>query len=93
MLFFGLTVAFQCLQDCLRLLYNVPTDLTPAEGNTLGIVEITPESYLPSDLDLFFETYLPAAVGERPTFDSIDGEHQRIGTYVMCADVPRWFPL
>jgi hypothetical protein len=47
------------------------------KGNTLGIVEYTPESYLPSDLDLFFKTYEPAAVGERPVFDSIDGKRQR----------------
>ncbi|KUJ08102.1 subtilisin-like protein [Mollisia scopiformis] len=58
---------------CLRLLYGVPSNLPAVEGNSLGIVEYTPESYLPSDLDLFFEVYEPQAVGERPVFDSIDG--------------------
>ncbi|GAB7355452.1 hypothetical protein MBLNU459_g5957t1 [Dothideomycetes sp. NU459] len=58
--------------DCLRLLYNVSSNNAAVEGNSLGIVEYTPESYLPSDLDLFFKTYEPAAVGERPIFDSID---------------------
>ncbi|GAB7355453.1 hypothetical protein MBLNU459_g5957t2 [Dothideomycetes sp. NU459] len=53
---------------------DVPsTNNAAVEGNSLGIVEYTPESYLPSDLDLFFKTYEPAAVGERPIFDSIDG--------------------
>ncbi|KIM96701.1 hypothetical protein OIDMADRAFT_94140, partial [Oidiodendron maius Zn] len=58
---------------CLRLLYGVPSNLPAVKGNSLGIVEYTPESYLPSDLDLFFKAYEPQAVGERPTFDSIDG--------------------
>ncbi|KAL2209978.1 subtilisin-like protein [Sarocladium strictum] len=42
-------------------------------GNSLGIVEYTPESYLGSDLDLFFETYERDLVGKRPVLDSIDG--------------------
>lgn len=59
--------------QCIRSLYDVPTDLPAAKGNSLGIVEYAPETYLQSDLDLFFETYLPAAVGEKPIFDGIDG--------------------
>ncbi|KAK5119268.1 hypothetical protein LTR85_007882 [Meristemomyces frigidus] len=59
--------------QCLRLLYDVPAALPAVEGNSLGIVEYAPESYLESDLDLFFKTYDPAAVGERPIFDAIDG--------------------
>ncbi|TVY83130.1 Aorsin [Lachnellula suecica] len=51
---------------CLRLLYGLPTNVPAVAGNSLGIVEYTPESYLPSDLDLFFKNYEPKAVGERP---------------------------
>lgn len=58
--------------ECLRALYGF------GEGNlsssSYGIVEYTPESYLTSDLDLFYEqlaTYVPT--GTYPGFDSIDG--------------------
>lgn len=36
-------------------------------------MEYTPQSYLPSDLDLFFANFPPPLVGQRPIFDSIDG--------------------
>ncbi|KAI1331465.1 subtilisin-like protein [Xylariaceae sp. FL0255] len=52
---------------------QVPDNLSPAEGNSVGIVEYTPESFLQSDLNTFFSRYVPQAVGEAPVFDSIDG--------------------
>lgn len=36
-------------------------------------MEYTPQAYLPSDLDMFFRSFSPSQVGERPIFDSIDG--------------------
>ena len=43
------------------------------ESHSAGIVEYTPQAYVPSDLDLFFRNFSPKAVGERPILDSIDG--------------------
>ncbi|KAF7346770.1 Subtilisin-like protein [Mycena sanguinolenta] len=59
--------------DCLRALYNF--DFTPVSGskNTVGVVEFEGNVYMPSDLDLFFETYRPDQVGHTPTLISIEG--------------------
>ncbi|APA09411.1 hypothetical protein sscle_05g041810 [Sclerotinia sclerotiorum 1980 UF-70] len=59
--------------DCLRALYGLPAQGPSAKGNSYGIVEYTPQAYLPADLDLFFGNFSPALVGARPIFDSIDG--------------------
>lgn len=61
--------------DCLRALYDFPPNSARKvnEKNSYGIVEYTPQSYVPSDLDLFFRNYTPKAVGTRPILDSIDG--------------------
>ncbi|KAI9648207.1 hypothetical protein NHQ30_002839 [Ciborinia camelliae] len=59
--------------ECLRALYGLPTIAPVAKGNSYGIVEYTPQAYLPGDLDLFFGNFSPALVGARPIFDSIDG--------------------
>lgn len=56
---------------CLRLLYNVPTNLPAVQGNSLGIVEYTPESYLGSDLDLFFEVSLQSPSAPARVADSM----------------------
>lgn len=37
------------------------------------VVEYTPNSYAPQDLDLFFSTYAPEQVGDRPVTYNIDG--------------------
>jgi tripeptidyl-peptidase-1 len=42
-------------------------------ADSYGIVEYTPQAYLPDDLDMFFRNFSPALVGKRPTFESIDG--------------------
>lgn len=44
-------------------------------------VEYTPQAYVASDLDMFFEEFSPTQVGERPVMDSIDG-----GRFVLQAD-------
>lgn len=64
---------------CLRTLYKVPTDLSAADGNSVGIVEYTPEAFLQSDLDLFFKKYQPEAEGEAPVVDYIDGGYEYTG--------------
>jgi tripeptidyl-peptidase I len=59
--------------DCLRALYQFPVNSKAAPGNSYGIVEFSPQAYVPSDLDMFFANFSPEAVGVRPIFNSIDG--------------------
>ena len=61
--------------NCLRALYNFGPNRAKQvnEQNSFGIVEYTPQAYVPSDLDMFFRNYTPGAVGTRPILDSIDG--------------------
>ncbi|KAK0256450.1 hypothetical protein B0A54_04706 [Friedmanniomyces endolithicus] len=59
--------------DCLRALYRFPVNYRANPKNSFGIVEYTPEAYVPSDLDLFFANFSQRSIGERPIFDSIDG--------------------
>ncbi|KAF1992112.1 subtilisin-like protein [Aulographum hederae CBS 113979] len=65
----------QIVPACLRSLYNIPesNSTTSAANNSYGIVEYTPQAYLPEDLDMFFANFSPKLVGARPTFQSIDG--------------------
>jgi tripeptidyl-peptidase-1 len=58
---------------CLRMLYKFPPGRTANSNNSYGIVEYTPQAYVPSDLDLFFRNFSTREVGSRPTLDSIDG--------------------
>jgi hypothetical protein len=37
------------------------------------VVEYTPQAYIQSDLNLFFNSYSPAQVGTSPVLASIDG--------------------
>ncbi|RFU29102.1 hypothetical protein B7463_g7233, partial [Scytalidium lignicola] len=59
--------------DCLRALYSIPHNIPTHSKNSFGVVEYTPQSYVPSDLDMFFGNFSPPLVGARPTLDSIDG--------------------
>lgn len=63
----------QITPDCLRALYQIPVNLKANSQNSYGIVEYSPQAYLPSDLDLFFANFSTRQVGDRPTFDSVDG--------------------
>ncbi|KAF8309184.1 subtilisin-like protein [Clavulina sp. PMI_390] len=59
---------------CLEALYKFsPKVQFASKKNSYGIVEYTPQSYVPSDLDVFAKNFTPAAVGYRPTLASIDG--------------------
>lgn len=46
---------------------------TATAKNSLGIVEYTPNSYVPSDLDKFFSAYKPEMVGSRPILKAASG--------------------
>ncbi|KAK3071726.1 hypothetical protein LTR53_008121 [Teratosphaeriaceae sp. CCFEE 6253] len=59
--------------DCLRALYKFPVNYKANPKNSYGIVEYTPQAYVPGDLDLFFANFSKRAIGERPILDSIDG--------------------
>lgn len=59
---------------CLEALYGfTPYTQLASKRNNYGIVEYTPQSYIPSDLDVFARNFTHAAVGYRPTLASIDG--------------------
>lgn len=54
-------------------MYEIPTSLTKNPQNNLGIVEYSPQSFIPSDLDLFFSNFSRNQVQKRPNFVPIDG--------------------
>jgi tripeptidyl-peptidase-1 len=54
-------------------LYNFNYTPVATDKNTFGIVEFTPQAYLPGDLDLFFSNFSPSLVGVRPNAVLIDG--------------------
>ncbi|KAL0931331.1 alkaline serine protease [Colletotrichum truncatum] len=61
--------------ECLRLLYNIPwPSNTPTHpNNSQGIFQISWQTWLPEDLDAFFELFQPALVGQRPEVLPIAG--------------------
>lgn len=58
--------------DCIRALYKIPKGDLSAKNNSLGIVEYTPQAFLQSDLDLFFDQFEPKLKGKGPDVDLID---------------------
>ncbi|KAF8301441.1 subtilisin-like protein [Clavulina sp. PMI_390] len=58
---------------CIRELYGINYSPTKNMPNGLGVVRFTPESYIPADLDKFFNKLAPKLAGSRPTMKSIDG--------------------
>ncbi|KAJ7637005.1 subtilisin-like protein [Roridomyces roridus] len=67
----------QTTPNCLRALYGLEYSPLAASRNSFGIVEYTPQAYLPSDLDLFATNFTSlfgqSLVGARPNIQSIDG--------------------
>ncbi|KAK8017805.1 hypothetical protein PG993_014131 [Apiospora rasikravindrae] len=63
----------QTTPDCLRALYRLPHGTSAQPGNSYGIVEYTPQSHHPEDLDFFFSSFSKNEVGDRPILESIDG--------------------
>ncbi|KAF2172496.1 hypothetical protein M409DRAFT_63164 [Zasmidium cellare ATCC 36951] len=62
---------------CLRYLYKFGPGNSKNPKNSYGIVEYTPQAYVPSDLDLFFKNFSTKQVGARPTLQSIDGGYSQ----------------
>ncbi|CDO77010.1 hypothetical protein BN946_scf184298.g37 [Trametes cinnabarina] len=58
---------------CVRALYDFVYLPLATHKNSIGIVEYTPQAYVPSDLDMFFGNFSASQVGERPNLISIDG--------------------
>ncbi|KAF9520163.1 hypothetical protein BS47DRAFT_1336132 [Hydnum rufescens UP504] len=75
----------QITPDCLRALYGIKYTQKAVKKNSFGIVEYTPQSYIPGDLDLFAKKYVPGGVGRRPKLLSIDGG--------QISSVPKSFDL
>ncbi|KAF8335044.1 peptidase S8/S53 domain-containing protein [Cantharellus anzutake] len=71
----GLTNCDQKIQPaCLKALYSFEWYKPRAiNRNSYGIVELTPQSYIPSDLDIFAKNFTPNAVKYRPKLASING--------------------
>ncbi|KAJ8501884.1 hypothetical protein ONZ45_g11978 [Pleurotus djamor] len=59
---------------CLRALYNITyRPKTPAPNNSFAVVNFHPNTYLQSDLDMFFKKISPSLIGQSPDFVSVDG--------------------
>ncbi|TIA00780.1 subtilisin-like protein [Aureobasidium pullulans] len=63
----------QITPNCLKALYKIPKSTGKSVKNSYGIVEYTPQAYVPSDLDLFFANFSEKQVGDRPITDLVDG--------------------
>ncbi|RDB30132.1 Tripeptidyl-peptidase sed1 [Hypsizygus marmoreus] len=59
--------------DCLKALYNMTYVPQATDRNSMAIVNYYSNSYLQSDLDMFFANFSPALLGKSPELVSIDG--------------------
>ncbi|KAF9467748.1 subtilisin-like protein [Collybia nuda] len=59
--------------DCLRALYNMTYTPQATDKNSFGIVSYFSNTYLQSDLDMFFRNFSPSLVGKSPALVSING--------------------
>ena len=59
--------------DCLRALYNIPTDNITHPNCTLGVVQFGSLAYRQADLDLFFHAYQPESIGRAPKVENVNG--------------------
>lgn len=57
---------------CLRALYNIPQGNAANANNTLGIVEYTPQAFLQSDLNTFFQEFMPKMKDQSPGVKLLD---------------------
>lgn len=58
---------------CLQALYNFPPGSKSATNNTLGVVEYTPQAFLQTDLNMWFDQFSPNQANKVPIVDLIDG--------------------
>ncbi|KAI1796844.1 subtilisin-like protein [Ganoderma leucocontextum] len=65
--------------DCLRDLYHFDYKPLAADKNTVGVAEFGSNIVLASDLDVFFNKYAPARVGQVPTLISVENGTNSIG--------------
>lgn len=62
----------QITPECLRALYNIPNGTL--QKSSFGIVEYTPQAYLQSDMNMFYQFLAPQIpINTAPRLDSIDG--------------------
>lgn len=59
--------------DCLRALYNIQYKPVSTDKNTFGIAEYTPQAFLQTDLNLFFQNFSTNQALKSPIIISIDG--------------------
>ena len=59
--------------DCLRRLYRIPTLNASHADNSLGIYQQAWASWLPNDLDGFFDMFAPQLKGSRPILTPVNG--------------------
>lgn len=52
--------------DCLRALYNIPKGILANSSNAIGIVEYTPQAFLQTDLDMYFDQFSPDIAQKTP---------------------------
>ncbi|KAJ6571973.1 peptidase S8/S53 domain-containing protein [Mycena capillaripes] len=63
----------QITPACLRALYGFLYTPVAASKNSYGIVEYTPQAYVPADLDMFAKNFSSSLVGARPVLAAVDG--------------------
>jgi len=59
--------------DCLRRMYRIPTLNASHPDNALGVYQHAWSSWLPGDLDGFFDMFAPKLKGSRPIMKPING--------------------
>ena len=59
--------------DCLRALYGFGPGISAKPQNSFGIIEFAPQTYLQSDLDLFFSNFSKNQVQRTPILNAING--------------------
>ncbi|KAI0323950.1 hypothetical protein GY45DRAFT_1375935 [Cubamyces sp. BRFM 1775] len=63
----GLKESFkQITLDCVRQHYGFDYNIVTGAQNTVGVMELGREHYNGNDLDVFFKSYAPDQVGDRP---------------------------
>lgn len=58
---------------CLRGLYNAAAGTSAIKNYCLGVVEYTPQVFLPPDLNMWFKQFSPGKVSQSPNTNLIDG--------------------
>ena len=64
----------------LKTRYNIPKATETVEGNSFGIIELSPQSFNQADLDAFYSTYTKIPNGTAPIFDGIDSGYLSPGS-------------